>query len=99
MIKLEIVNRDNYVYVLKSEDGHEYSINLEFVDMEKQLKIGDYIYMKGELLNPGYDGYSTSYTFGGLENEYGKPNVLLEDVDVIKVETDELEIYLKRLYG
>ena len=99
MIKLEIIKIENYLYLLKSEDGKEYSINIELLDMEKELKEGDYININEELLNQKYDGYSTSYTFGNLESEYGKSNISIEDTDVIKIETDELEIYLKRLYG
>lgn len=99
MIKLEIIKIEKYVYTLKTADEKEYRLNLEFLDMEKELREGDYININEELLNPKYDGYSTSYTFGSLENKYGEPNILLDDIDVIKIESDELEIYLKRLYG
>ena len=51
------------------------------------------------LLNKQYDGYSTSYTFGSLESKYGKENISMDDVDVIKVVISGMEIYLKRLYG
>ncbi len=99
MIKLKIVNKDSYKYDLKDEDKHNYNLNLEFFDIEEKLKIGDYIYMNKELLNPKYDGYSTNYTFGSLESKYGKENILITDIDVIKVVVDKMEIYLKRLYG
>lgn len=99
MKKLQVIKIENYMYTLKAKHEEEYKINIEFLDIEKELKEGDYINLNEELLNPKYEGYSKSYTFGSLENEYGKPNISLEDVDVIKIETDELEIYLKRLYG
>ena len=35
MIKLEIIKIENYLYLLKSEDGKEYSINLEFLDLQE----------------------------------------------------------------
>jgi len=38
------------------------------------VKDGDYIHISAELLNPRYAGYSTSYTFGNLNNKYGKDN-------------------------
>ena len=98
MIKLKIVNIDGYKYNLEDEDEHNYIINLEFFDVEEKLKIGNYIYINRELLNSKYEGYSTSYTFGSLENKYGKENISIDDIDVIKVILGKEEIYLKRLY-
>lgn len=99
MVKLKIVNIDGYKYNLKDEERHNYIINLEFLDIEKKLEIGNYIYINKELLNPKHESYSTSYTFGSLENKYGKENISINDIDVIKIILDKKEIYLKRLYG
>lgn len=99
MIKLEIMDIDNYVYKLIDENGNEYDFNLEFLDIEESPKIGDYIYVNSKLIDPSYEGYGTSYTFGSLKNNYGKNDILIEDIDVIKVVIGKLEIYLKRLYG
>ena len=100
MIKLKIIDvLDDYIYNLKDERGNNYNLNIEFLDIEQSPQIGDYIYMSLELLNQYYDGYSTNYTFGDLKNRYGKDNILLTDIDVIKIVTNNLEIYLKRLYG
>ena len=84
---------------VKDEKENKYTLNLDFFDIEESPKVGDYIYISAELLNPKYAGYSTSYTFGKLENKYGKENVSMNDIDVIKVVTNNLEIYQKRLYG
>lgn len=99
MVKLKIVNTDNYVYDLKNSEDKTYQIDLGFWDIKKKPQVGDYIYMHSELLNPRYAGYSTSYTFGNLENQYGKKDVSFGDIDVITVVIDNKEIYLKRLYG
>lgn len=99
MVKLKIININDYEYSLKDEEEHNYIINMEFFDVDEKPRIGDYIYINKELLNPKYDGYSTSYTFGSLENKYGKENIQMEDIDVIKVTLKNKEIYLKRLYG
>lgn len=99
MIKLEIVDKNNYEYTLKDERDNNYILNLDFFDIEEKPKNGDYIYINKELLNSKYEGYSTSYTFGSLENKYGRENILIDDIDVIKVVIDNMEIYLKRLYG
>ena len=69
MIKMEIVKKDNYIYELKDEKENKYTLNLDFFDIEESPKVGDYIYISAELLNPKYAGYSTSYTFGKLENK------------------------------
>lgn len=55
--------------------------------------------MSSELLNPRYEGFSTNYVFGTLEDTYGKKDIDLTDIDIIKVVINNLEIYLKRLYG
>lgn len=100
MLKLKIIDKNKYVYNLLDEKSErKYEMNLEFLNIENQPEIGNYIYMKKELLNPKYEGYSTSYTFGELESKYGKENIIIEDIDVIKLIEDEKEIYLKRLYG
>lgn len=99
MVKLEIIGKDNYTYTLRDEKDNKYDLNIEFLDIKSSPEIGDYIHISAELLNPKYAGYSTSYTFGSLENKYGKDNITLADIDVIKVVINNLEIYLKRLYG
>lgn len=99
MTKLKIVDKKNYEYKLEDENNNKYKLVLDFLDVKDKPKIGDYIYINEELLNSRYDGYSTRYVFGNLENKYGKENISIDDIDVIKVIIDNLEIYLKRLYG
>ncbi len=94
MVKLEVIKKERYIYTLKDEKSKEYILNLEILDMEKGLEVGDNIYISNELLK-----YSANYTFGNLDNMYGKSNISLNDIDVIKVVKDNEEIYLKRLYG
>lgn len=99
MKRLEMINKNNYEYHLKDEDEMIYHINLEFFDIPEELKSGDYIYIAEQLLNPRYEGYSVNYVFGGLDNKYGKENIEINDIDVIKLQMEGKEIYLKRLYG
>lgn len=99
MIKLEITNLDNYLYTLTDERGKNYTFNLDFLDIQDKPQIGDYIEISEELLNPKYEGYSTYYTFGGLDSKYGREITSEDDIDSIKVIKNELEIRLKRLYG
>ena len=99
MVKLKIINISNYDYELEDMKDNKYTLNLEFLDIEEKPEVGDYISISAELLNPRYAGYSTNYTFGSLDNEYGRKNISPIDIDVIKLEIDSKEILLKRLYG
>lgn len=99
MVKLKIINKDNYLYKLIDDRENNYEISLEFFDIESSPEIGDYISISAELLNPRYAGYSTLYTFGNLDNPCGKRNLDINDIDIIKVIIDNKEITLKRLYG
>ena len=49
--------------------------------------------MNEELLKKNYEGYNTNYTFGGLDSIYGKKDIELTDIDVIKLVIDKKEIY------
>ena len=99
VLRLIIKEINGYEYIFEDESNNEYKFNLEFLDLEKPLQIKNEIEINKELLNPKYDGYSTNYTFGSLDSVYGRNNLSLDDIDIIKVITDEKEIYLKRLYG
>lgn len=99
MVKLKINRESEYMYILTNEQGKAYVFNLEFRDIEKQPQTGDYIFMNEMLLDKTYEGYSSMYTFGSLDSVYGRKNLPLEDIDVIKIVIEDVEIYLKRLYG
>lgn len=101
MIKLKIIEKNKYKYMLEDDDERIYSVSLDFfdIDIEGVPDKGDHIYINEELLNPKYEGYNSSYTFGSMENKYGKKSISIDDIDVIKVVKEKTEIYLKRLYG
>ena len=99
MIKLEIVEKNGCTFIFKDNGNQLYTLNIELLDVKENIKIGDYISISAELLNPRYAGYSTNYTFGSLKSKYGKDNIQLNDIDIIKIQTEDKEIYLKRLYG
>ena len=99
ILKLIIKDINGYEYIFEDEYNNEFKFNFEFLDIEKPLQIKDELDINSELLNPEYEGYSTNYTFGSLDSIYGRNNLSLDDIDVIKVVTDKKEIYLKRLYG
>ncbi len=99
MIKLVIKGIDNTIYKLIDDRGFEYQLNLEFIGLDRKLKINDIIEISMELLNPKSNSYSAFYTFGLLDDITGRNNVSMNDLDVIKLIINDEEIYLKRLYG
>ena len=99
MVKLEIINKNGSLYSFKDEKNNSYEFSMEFFDIDVSPKIGDYINISAELLNPRYAGYSTLYSFGNLENPCGRKNLDINDIDIINIITENKEIILKRLYG
>lgn len=88
MIKTEILNINNYDYIL-SDGKKEYNINLEFYDLDNKLNIGDIIYIPKKLLiNNGV------YTYGKVSE-----NIKENDDEYIKIISNNKEIYLQRYYG
>ena len=99
MIKLVIKGIDNTIYKLIDNKGFEYQLNLEFIGLDRKLKINDIIEISMELLNTKSSSYNAFYTFGLLDDITGRDNVSMNDLDVIKLIINDEEIYLKRLYG
>ena len=99
VVKLRIVEINGYNYELLDPNGQNYKLNLEFIDVFDIPQENDYIIMEDCLLNPRYEKYSHSYTFGPLDSKYGKENVNQADPDQIAIIVDDEEIVLKRLYG
>ena len=99
MIRLKVKSKKDNDYMLKDDQGNRYNINFEFFDIENKPKENDYISISAELLNPLYKEYTTYLSFGGMENTCGRSIEKLNDTEIIKIETEDKEIYLKRLYG
>ena len=99
MLRLKVENINNFEYELTDENREEYNINIELIDVEDSIDIGDYIHIEEILLNPEYEGYSSNYLFGYLDNKYGRENLAFGNIDIIKIEKEDEEILLKRLYG
>ena len=99
MKKLIIIKKDNFLYTLKDKNNKEYIFNLEFQDIDIILNSNDNIYFSENLLNKNYNEYSTTYTFGPLDSTYGRNIDNENNPDIIRVDTKEKTIYLKRLYG
>ena len=99
MIKLKIVNIKSNTYNLIDKNNNKYSLNLEFVNFEEKPEINDYIFICEKLLDKNYEGYCGFYSFGPLNMDYGKENVLPSDIDSLIIIKNDKKICLKRLYG
>lgn len=99
MVRLRIETKENNTYILKDEKENSYKMSFEFFDIEEMPKVDDYINISAELLNPRYKEYTTYLIFGNMNNICGRKDATPGDTDVIKVEMEDKEIYLKRLYG
>ncbi len=96
MIKLIIDNVDGYNYTLRDNDNTSYNINIEFYDINKLPKIGDFIYISNKLLNKINNNI---ISFGKLDGIYGRNIIDENDEDIICVSIHDKLIYLKRYYG
>ena len=91
MIKLSIKSIEPYAYILEN-DQKEYRMHLNFKGIEKQPKVGDYLYMPDNLVVELGD-----YTFGLIGGVYAKKKDIKDDI--IKIVGQDYEYYLQRYYG
>ena len=100
MIQLQITKINKWQYVLKNvETNKEYVHTFEFHGLKKKLKAGDRIIMHKELLDPKYVGYSVDYTFGPVDDIYGRKVTSVNDIDAIGIKQGDVVTTLKRFYG
>lgn len=99
MVRLKIESKKDSNYELIDSNGKVYNINFEFFGIEKEPDKNDYISISAELLNPRYKEYSIYLSFGDMDDTSGREKSKLNDTEILKIETEDKEIYLKRLYG
>ena len=100
MKNLKILNINNYKYELEDEEHNIYKLNIEFYDLEKEIKVNDYICMAEELLNKNYTEYSNFYRFGKLNSPYGRKITEIQNsIDIIGLKQSNNLIHLQRYYG
>ena len=85
MVKVKVLEVDNYIYTLEDNNKNTYEINTEFYDTK--IDKGDIIYIDENVLKE-----PNIYTYGPLLEE---ANV----EDLVKIVKDNKDIYLQRYYG
>jgi len=99
MIQLKILNIDNHTFDLIDKNKNKYKLNLEFYGILDDPSANDYIFLCEKLLDKNFEGYCGSYSFGPLDEKYGKENVLPNDEDSLVLIKNNKKIFLKRFYG
>ena len=99
MKKIKIIKKDKYIYTLKDNNNKQYTLNLEFIDIDTMPDKNDYIYISEKLLDKNYKEYSNMYTFGPLDSSYGRIIDNENNPDIIRIDIGKNSIYLKRFYG
>ncbi len=95
MIKLVIKKIDGNNYFLNDEDDNEYRFHIQFYDLDKEVQIGDRLFVNKRLLeSPTY-----LFSFGPLVSDYGRKVLSIEDPDLVALVIGDEKIYLKRYYG
>jgi len=102
MKKFKILQVANCDYTLESETGKIYNLSFQFYDTMSPQK-GEYISFSEKLLNKKADEWMWHYNFGNFSNTCGR-HITMENIndnlnEVLIIERDNQNLYLKRLYG
>ena len=92
MIKLLIINIENFKYTLRDKENNEHILNIEFQGITP-LKY-DYLFINKELLME-----NIPLAFGLLDSSYGPKISSQESKNIIVLAHNNEKIYLKRIYG
>ena len=94
MKKFIIDKIDGYNYYLHDEDEKTYVLNIEFYDINTNIKEGDYFYINDDkLVN------SRVLSFGPIPGIFGKNITSSDDKDLLVLVSNNKKLYLKRYYG
>ena len=85
MIKVRVIEVNDFDYVLEDNNKKRYNINIEFYDTT--VNVGDIIYIDEKVLKE-----TNLYAYGPLLEE-------ARAEDLIKIVKDNKDIYLQRYYG
>lgn len=94
MIELEVVDKNGYRYTLIDKDDKKYDLNIEVMDTEYDIMIGDIMYISTEVVNK-----ERMFTFGKIGSEYGASMNDINDKEIVVFMRDNIKYYFKRIYG
>ena len=92
MLKLKVINIDEYNNYTLENNSKLYSVNINFTG-DKSPEIGDYIYLPKQIVEE-----VNLYTYGPLNSNLKRYNDDNEK-ELMKVITKKEEYYLQRYYG
>ena len=100
MIHLQITKINKWQYTLTDiQTNRNYVHSFEFSGLKRPLEVGDQIIMHKELLDVNYAEYSNHYTFGSINEIYGREITSTANIDAIGIKQGKDIISLKRFYG
>ena len=94
MIKCEIEKVEDYNYTIRDLDNEMHILNMDFYGLLKKPSIGDYLYIKEELLNSQIPLY-----FEVMPSLNKEAFLRLNEKEFLLLVIENQEYYLKRVYG
>lgn len=94
MKELRVIKIDGYRYILMDKDNREYDLNIEIVDTDYNIKIGDIMYISTKVVDK-----ERVFTFGEIDSIYGIDMENINDQEIVVFVSDNAKYYFKRIYG
>lgn len=94
MKELRVINKDGYRYILIDNDGKNYDLNIEIIDTDYDIKIGDILYISTVVVDK-----ERMFTLGKIDSKYGIDIEDINDLEVVVFVNDNIKYYFKRIYG
>lgn len=94
MKELRVMKIDGYRYILMDKDNREYDLNIEIIDTDYNIKIGDIMYISTEVVDR-----ERVFTFGKIDSIYGIDMEDINDQEIAVFVSDNAKYYFKRIYG
>lgn len=99
MVRLQILSIKNNLCTLRSDEDIIYQLKINLYDVGYKIQEGDFVSISEKLLDPTFEEYSDLYQFGPLESKYGRPVTDKIKDEIIRIDTNQKKIYLKRIFG
>ena len=94
MKELKVLGKDGYRYILIDKDNKKYDLNIEIVDTDYNIMIGDIMYISTEIVDR-----ERIFTFGKINSDYGVNMEDINDQEIVVFSRDNVKYYFKRIYG
>lgn len=94
MKELKVIKKNGYRYILLDRDNKEYDLNIEIVDTDYNIRVGDTMYISTEIVDS-----ERVFTYGKIDSIYGVDMEDINDLEIVVFVSDNVKYYFKRIYG